>query len=68
MLALRSSMPRQVEWIAGGEEIALGCKFPASSEAHKRAELRSATDSTPVLPEDWAALYARLCMAITSYL
>lgn len=68
MLALRSSMPRQVQWIPGGEEIALSCKFPASSEAHERAELRSATDSIPVLPEGWAVLYARLCMAITSYL
>ena len=67
MLALRSSMPRQVEWI-GGEEIALSCKSPASSEAHERAEVRSATDSIPVLPEGWAVLYARLCTAITSYL
>jgi len=68
MLALRSSMPRQVQWIPGGEEIALSCKYPASSEARGRAELRSATDSIPVLPEGWAVLYARLCMAITSYL
>lgn len=64
MLALRSSMPRQVEWITGGEEIALSSKFRGS----QRAELRSATHSIPVLPEGWAGLYARLCTAITSFL
>ena len=40
----------------------------ASSEARGRAELSSATDSIPVLPEGWAVLYARSCTAITSYL
>ena len=58
--------PSGVDWRE--EEIALSCKSPASSEAHERAELRSATDSIPVLPEGWAVLYARLCMAITSHL
>jgi hypothetical protein len=51
--------PSGVDW--RGEEIALSCKFRGSRKA-----VRSATDSIPVLPEGWAGLYARLCMAITS--
>ena len=43
MLALRSSMPRQVQWIPGGEEIALSCKFRGSREG--RAEQRHRLDS-----------------------